>query len=180
MKYEKKHNLFHISAQYAEGSEAPLNHKLLGPTSTNDSALPLKFLYFVSLPPPSVCFCCLYVFQKSIKPIRRRDILSYFIDYLTSLSPVFYLVDSQDIHKKNTFNPFVFFLCSSIFGGTTVLQILSSWSFKVKKGVRTPHPFKINPPFLQPLSILILYPIKNQTVEQPCGLERQWVFKTGR
>ena len=100
MKYEKKHNLFHISAQYAEGSEAPLNHKLLGPTSTNDSVLPFKFLYFVSLPPPSVCFCCLYVCQKSIKPIRRRDILSYFIDYLTSLLPVFYLVDSQDIHKK--------------------------------------------------------------------------------
>ena len=32
----------------------------------------------------------------------------------------------QDIHK-NTFNSFIFFLCRSILGGTTVLYILSSW-----------------------------------------------------
>ena len=39
-------------------------------------------------------FICLHVCKKLIKPIRRRDLLSKFIDYLTNLFHAFSLVDS--------------------------------------------------------------------------------------
>ena len=118
----KKNTTFFIQVHSMQrGLRLPSTTNCLGPPPQMIVPHPSNF-YILSASPLHLCVFIVCMFVKNQLNQSEEEIYCH-ISLITLLACrlCFILLTHRISIKKNTFNPFVFFLCSSIFGGTTVL-----------------------------------------------------------